>query len=314
MLINPLKIFPKIWTFVTDVLNALLGVAFDIYSFIMTSRISKIVFTVSIIIFVYIGIGIVVYFSMFQKNKTRKVEEFAKLQMVEQAVPQTSPALRVESKSEIAIPHNADQVRVPVVPPVMAPKQIHPKEPKSAIAPDKKNSDFSKSGKKKTVHPGTKLTAVKSAILKVALQPLTAAALLDGNDISTQDIANGKIVEPGSHVIIAEAPGFEPYYGAITVEPGVTRVMNIVLTKAEKAVGLLHVYSYPWSDLYVDGVLQGTTPTPKPLAFEEGEHALLLKRQGFKPYSETIRVQKGQVTRVQINLEKLVLSESKQSQ
>jgi hypothetical protein len=79
--------------------------------------------------------------------------------------------------------------------------------------------------------------------------------------------------------------------------------MDISLTQKEKGAGLLQVYSYPWADIYVDGVRQGTTPTAKPLSFMEGEHELQLRRQGFKLYSKTVDVVKGQVTHIQVNLE-----------
>jgi hypothetical protein len=300
--------------FFADALDAMICALYDVYSFLMTSRALKIVSMVSIIIFACIGIGIV-YYRSFPKNNIGGTEQSVNVQMVEPAVPKTSPPLKVESKSDIAVPIgliNNDKGPKPSQrsSDIVQGDRPKGKEPQSATAPDRKKSGFSIRGKKMTVNPVTKFAGVKSAILKVALQPLTAEILLDGKAVSAQDVANGISVQPGPHVIAAQAPGFEPYQAAFTVEPGEKQTLDVFLTQAEKAVGLLHVYSYPWSDLYVDGVLQGTTPTPKPIAFQEGDHALQLKRKGFKPYSETIHIQKGQVTRVQINLEKSDLSEN----
>jgi hypothetical protein len=116
---------------------------------------------------------------------------------------------------------------------------------------------------------------------------------------------NGKSVKAGPHVISASASGYESYQSTINLEPGVKQIIDISLTQTEKGDGLLHVYSYPWSDLYVDGVSQGTTPTAKPLSFPEGEHEIQLRRDGFKTYSKTINLAKGQVTHVKVDLEKL---------
>jgi hypothetical protein len=296
----------------TDKLKALLRAIINIYSFIMASRIYRNVFMAVIVIFVYIGVGIFFYRIVFPKNEIHGIQEFASSQRGEPAVPKMPPTPQAEPQSQVVAPDNAGQLQAPDAASVMPKKKFYPKETQFAVAPERKISAFSKSGKKMTVNHGTKHAAGKSAVLKVTLKPSTSTAIvfLDGKEVSTQEIANGKSVNPGAHDIVAQAPGFEPFYGTATLEPGVTQVIDVSLTKAEKAVGLLHVYSYPWSDLYVDGVLQGTTPTPKPIAFQEGEHTLQLKRQGFKPYSETIHIEKDQVTRIQINLEKSDLSEN----
>ncbi len=297
------KLFLKFWTYLTDALNELLCTIFDMYSFISTSRIFKIVVTVILIGIVYAGIGLFVYFNMFHKNNMPAAGNIVKSHMVEPVAPEPPRSLQAESKSEIAV-HDTAPSQGPFEALAMPQKTFQPKERKSATAPDRQSSLSPKKGKKFKTNPGEKLANVNHGILKVAIKPPTAEVLLDGIDVSTQDMASGKSVEPGSHVILAQAPGYEPYNGSIAVESGVTQILDVVMTKAEKAVGFLHIYSYPWSDLYVDGVLQGTTPTPKPISLQEGEHAVQLKRQGFKPYSDTIRIQKGQVTRVQINLDK----------
>jgi len=76
-------------------------------------------------------------------------------------------------------------------------------------------------------------------------------------------------VKAGPHVISASASGYESYQSTINLEPGVKQIMDISLTQTEKGDGLLHVYSYPWSDLYVDGVSQGTTPTANRYRFQK---------------------------------------------
>jgi hypothetical protein len=189
----------------------------------------------------------------------------------------------------------------------------------AAVAPSQPLRDFNR---KQTPAPGREglsravvrsklpekpITRPESAlptVVKIAVEPFFATVSLDGHELSPYEMKEGKSVISGPHEILAKALGFEEYQSTFNVEPHLTQIVAISLTHAEKGTGLLHVYSYPWSDFYVDGVLQGTTPTPKPLAFLEGEHELLLQRQGFKPYSQIVRIAKGQVTHVQVQLEK----------
>jgi len=72
-----------------------------------------------------------------------------------------------------------------------------------------------------------------------------------------------------------------------------------------KGNGRLHVYSYPWSDLYIDGTFIGTTPTPVPITLIEGEHKILLKRNGYKSYKDVVTVETDEVTRVQVQMERV---------
>jgi hypothetical protein len=77
------------------------------------------------------------------------------------------------------------------------------------------------------------------------------------------------------------------------------------LKQKQKGNGRLHVYSYPWSDLYIDGTYIGTTPTPEPITLIEGEHRVLLKHDGYKSYRGVVMVEKDEVTRVQVQMERI---------
>jgi Serine/threonine protein kinase len=254
----------------------------------------RIMFAVIVIIIAFLGV--VISFNMLQKNGTNGNEVHPYLQKTKIDVPQPS---------QNPVPEKTEPVLAPVDKPFAPTQNFVPKGTRPLQAPKGKKAGHANSENKIAVKPVTKPATAKSAILKVNIKPLTAIVSLDEKDISPQEIMNGKSVTAGPHVISASASGYETYQSSFSVEPGVKQIIDISMTQAIKGSGLLHVYSYPWSDLYVDGILQGTTPTPKPLAFLEGEHDLQLRRQGYKTFSETVSVLKGQVTHIQINLEKL---------
>jgi Serine/threonine protein kinase len=263
-------------------------------------RALKITVAISVIIVAFLGFGI--SFTMLQKNSVSRDEEHTYMQKAASDMPQPSKG---PAKSVIAVPDSAEPVRAPVEAPVPQPQKLLPKETRPTHASRGKTGGLPNIRNKTAVNPVTMPATEKSAILKVNLKPSTAIFSLDEKDVSLQEIINGKSVKAGPHIISASASGYESYQSTINLEPGVKQIMDISLTQTEKGDGLLHVYSYPWSDLYVDGVSQGTTPTAKPLSFPEGEHEIQLRRDGFKTYSKTINLAKGQVTHVKVDLEKL---------
>jgi Serine/threonine protein kinase len=81
-----------------------------------------------------------------------------------------------------------------------------------------------------------------------------------------------------------------------------TAIVNPIGEK-KKGIGLLHIHSYPWAEIYIDDIFQGTSPTPKPLSLPEGEHTMVLKREGFKPHSETVYIFRDEEKRIKVQLE-----------
>jgi serine/threonine protein kinase len=141
-------------------------------------------------------------------------------------------------------------------------------------------------------------------ILKVSVDPPNASVLVDGDFVNTGILANGEPIAAGLHRIEVRADGYESFSGSVTIAGKTTQIMPVTLRQSAKADGMVHIYSYPWSEIYIDGVFEGTAPTPRPLVLAEGEHSLILHREGFKPYSGSVRVTGREVTRVQIQLEK----------
>ncbi|MBN1129760.1 MAG: protein kinase [Chitinispirillaceae bacterium] len=149
---------------------------------------------------------------------------------------------------------------------------------------------------------------INAGILKMTVAPDEARVFVDGVMIPRKVLAEGKRLDPGFHDVIVKAPGFESYERSFLLEAYKMQLFDVDLkpeTIEVKGNGKLHVYSYPWSDLYIDGTLQGTTPTPAPLVLLEGQHTLLLKRDGFLPHEETVTIKKSEVIRIQVQLQEI---------
>jgi serine/threonine protein kinase len=140
--------------------------------------------------------------------------------------------------------------------------------------------------------------------IKVRSVPDTAKIFVDDEMISGREIGLGKRLTSGPHLVTIQSEGFVSYKESVNIQSNETMVLNIVLKQEPaKSNGLLHIFSYPWADIYIDGNFMGTTPTPHPITLIEGEHVLLLERAGFKPYSKIVDISSGAVERMQVQLE-----------
>ena len=119
-----------------------------------------------------------------------------------------------------------------------------------------------------------------------------------------QELASGKIIATGPHVISAIAENYQSYKKAIMIEADSTHTLAITLKPAAIGNGSLHVYCYPWAELYVDGSYQCQAPTAKPLLLPEGTHSLRLRREGYKTYIENVQITAGEEKRMQVEMEK----------
>ena len=143
----------------------------------------------------------------------------------------------------------------------------------------------------------------KSGILKLSVDPSTASVFVDGEKVSVDQLAGGKRLSAGRHTVAAYANGYGEYKTTLTIEPNARQSIPVVMKLLESGTGMLHVHSYPWADLFVDNVYQGTTPTPTPISLAAGDHLIVLKRAGFLTYSGKAHVDKGEITRIKIQME-----------
>jgi hypothetical protein len=158
--------------------------------------------------------------------------------------------------------------------------------------------------KERTITPAAPVDEEGAGILKLTVAPDSAVVMVDGNKVLTSEVIQGKRIKPGKHTVVVLLEGYSPFSSVLFVESNATKFASVSLKKLERGVGFVHVHSYPWAEIYIDNVYQGNTPMPKPLSFSEGDHSLVLKREGFKLHSETIHVTEGEVTRIKVQLEK----------
>jgi serine/threonine protein kinase len=142
-----------------------------------------------------------------------------------------------------------------------------------------------------------------TGVLKLMVEPSSAAILIDGNRILSSVATEGKRLTTGNHAIVVYLHGYSSFSSILSIEPNATQFASISLKQKEAGTGLLHIHSYPWAEIYIDDAYQGTAPTPKPLSLSEGDHTLVLKREGFKPHSETIHIAEREVTRIKVQLD-----------
>jgi serine/threonine protein kinase len=167
---------------------------------------------------------------------------------------------------------------------------------------------------KKQVQSTTQAAAMISAlmqksedlpgVLTVTVSPPEAQVFIDGSLMSENEMTNGLRMPQGSYQISAKAAGYLAYERPIVIESNKTLQLSLELKSNVKGNGQLHIYSYPWANLYIDDELIGTTPTPSPISLVEGNHRVVLMRDGYQPYDELVTIGTGGVTRLQVQLKK----------
>jgi serine/threonine protein kinase len=157
--------------------------------------------------------------------------------------------------------------------------------------------------KNRSSRPGHGKTAAQSGTLKIAVVPFPATVYLDGDERrSLEKLARGVRMSAGAHIIAAVADGFEPYFDWITVVKDSVTAVQIELKPLGKTGSMLDVSCYPQSTIYVDGITRGLTP--KTVSLSEGPHLVMLHRDGYEPYSQSVTVAPGKPVTVQVRLEK----------
>lgn len=142
----------------------------------------------------------------------------------------------------------------------------------------------------------------QSGIMKITVMPLNAEVRIDGEKKTAQEMKEGIRLITGLHQIDAMANGYEPYSKAVTVEKDAVQIITIDLIPEKPGMSSLHIHSYPWAEIFIDGEFKGNSPTAKPLALPEGTHTIVLQRAGFKTYKETVAIKKGELKKIKVTL------------
>jgi hypothetical protein len=141
-----------------------------------------------------------------------------------------------------------------------------------------------------------------TGILKVAINPPSAEVTLDGVKLFAREMSEGKQLKTGAHQLAATAQGYDVYSRTVNVEKGAVQIVSADLVLQTKGLAAVHINSYPWARIYIDGAFQGNSPTAKPIAVSEGPHKITLKQNGYKTYEETVTIGKGELRRIKVQL------------
>jgi len=134
--------------------------------------------------------------------------------------------------------------------------------------------------------------------IAISAYPL-AEAYLDGQMVGNTPPVIKRQVKPGKHVVVLEIKDYEKYTKEVTVSPDKESTVHHVF----KPFGTLVVNSIPWANISVDGKNYGTTPlTIKKIA--EGEHTIVLTREGFKTLTKAVNIKAKETARQVLNLER----------
>ncbi|GIW53282.1 MAG: hypothetical protein KatS3mg081_2637 [Gemmatimonadales bacterium] len=130
--------------------------------------------------------------------------------------------------------------------------------------------------------PAQRGPATMGSVLATANDPSTRFRLQGRGDLATGEV---RAVEPGTHVILASAPGKRDAQAVVEVLPGVTTLVEFALR--ELAPAYLYVASRPWGLVTLDGQRIGYT-TVAGYALRLGEHRIRIEREGYLPWDTTV--------------------------
>ncbi|MBN1129633.1 MAG: serine/threonine protein kinase [Chitinispirillaceae bacterium] len=183
------------------------------------------------------------------------------------------------------------------------------KTAKNAITKPESPDALAGSGQQPTGESNSSTSLVKArarqplaGIMKIVITPPGAEVRINGEKISEQEMNEGRRCISGLHQIDATAQGYEPFSRAVTIEKGAMQIVTIDLVREKPGMSSLHIHSYPWAEIFIDGEFKGNTPTAKPLALIEGAHVIELRRTGYKTHQESISIKKGELQRIKVQL------------
>lgn len=137
--------------------------------------------------------------------------------------------------------------------------------------------------------------------LVIRSQPLEANIYIDGN-LAGKSPYDGKTLSPGTHKIRVLKEGYEPWEKDVTVKPGETVELPVVLALME---GELVVMTQPsWAKIFVNGnfvrrnLYVGRDLPP-------GLYSVLVEKEGYEPWKKDVRVEPGKKIEVVAKLEEI---------
>lgn len=193
-----------------------------------------------------------------------------------------------------------------------APPDSLPPEPKAPPAPEPRRSPptrrsvpIKRAPPAPKPVPKPKPKTVNWGTIKVTVHPSSATVTIDGKRVHGSNGVHVKRLLRGKHTVRVDAPDYDAYERTIDMDAGATQLLDVVLKGDLPKTGQLHVHTYPWAELFVDGRFKGNTPTAPALTLDPGKHAIVLRREGYRTHEEIVEVKAGETTRTKVRLQPL---------
>ncbi|MEJ2719578.1 MAG: protein kinase [bacterium] len=145
--------------------------------------------------------------------------------------------------------------------------------------------------------PETPAEVIRLGWLAVSSEP-PAEVYIDGLYIGDTPATRVEVTA-GSHTLECRAPMHEPYRETIRIVTGELSSRNIVLARL---VGRVSLSTIEGAEVFVDGVLKGTTPLAGPIELFVGRHQITVKKAGYHVWNNEISLDADQLLPLKITL------------
>lgn len=137
-------------------------------------------------------------------------------------------------------------------------------------------------------------------VIRVLSDAPGARASIDGIDMGPVPV-DIKDVKAGEHIVQVKAEGFQPGEKKVMVTAGGSQIVKFDLNAGDKDMGTLKVVAtIPEAEVIIDGAVVGKAPQEKKLA--AGEHPVMVRLPGYKPYEQKVRIEAGKTITVTADL------------
>jgi serine/threonine-protein kinase len=139
----------------------------------------------------------------------------------------------------------------------------------------------------------------KTSYVRFQVKPW-ARVYVDGSYFETTPTSRLLSVIPGTHKLSFRHDSLPTYEEVVNVLPGETLAVAVNL---ETELGWLYVSVRPWGEVYIDGLLQGTSPFQKPFCLKSGSHELKVLHPSFPQYEKPIHISPQDTLRINVTLQ-----------
>jgi hypothetical protein len=126
---------------------------------------------------------------------------------------------------------------------------------------------------------------------------------VDGVEVGRTPLVGRLRIPSGTHQVGAVAAGYAPSHKAIDIAGGETQKLAFELVPGEAALGHVGIHSaLPGAEVFIDGkpVSGVKTPLRSTLALAPGEHQIELRRDGYRPASQMVRIDLGSTADIKL--------------